>query len=194
MSSTAGRVQAALRRNRFADGSHDVGGGNVVATSIGAVRRGPSKAQVGGARAMLPGASVRTVRDIMAPDVFWLAADTPLELAAQALADRQISGAPACEADGKVVGMITKTDLAEHFGPAHQARLVRDVMTPEIFAVGPDEPIERAIQLMAFEGVHRLLVLEADRLAGIVTSMDVLRELAGFPRPGGRVVAVAPPP
>lgn len=130
----------------------------------------------------------------MASDVFWIAADTPLEQAADALAHRQISGAPACDADGKIVGMFTKTDLAEHFGPAHQARLVRDVMTPEIFAVGPDEPLERAVQLMAFEGVHRLLVLDGDRLAGIVTSMDVLRELAGFPRPGRRVIAVAPPP
>jgi predicted transcriptional regulator len=47
---------------------------------------------------------------------------------------------------------------------------------------------------MAFEGVHRLLVVdEAEHLVGIVTSMDVLRELAGFPRPQDRVVAVAPP-
>lgn len=137
---------------------------------------------------------MRKVRDIMATEVYFLAADTPLERAAEVFAERQISGAPVTERDGKIVGMFTKTELAEHFGPANQARLVRDVMRPEILAVGPDEPLDRAVQLMAFEGVHRVLVLEGDRLAGIVTSMDVLRELAGFPRPGRRVVAVAPPP
>ncbi len=47
---------------------------------------------------------------------------------------------------------------------------------------------------MAFERVHRLVVLDADqRLAGVVGSMQVPRHLAGFPRRDERVVAVAPP-
>ncbi len=137
---------------------------------------------------------MRKVRDIMEPNVFWLAADAPLERAAETLAERQISGAPVCDPDGKVVGMLTKTDLAEYYGSANEMRLVRDAMTPAIVSVRPDEPIERAVQLMAFEGVHRLLVLEGERLEGIITSMDVLRELAGFPRREHRVIAVAPPP
>jgi predicted transcriptional regulator len=137
---------------------------------------------------------MRTVREIMEPNVAWLPEDMPLKRAAEALAERQIGGAPACDRDGKVVGMFSKTELTEYYGAANDARLVRDVMTPEILAVSPEDPIERAIQLMAFEGVHRLLVFEGDRLAGIVTTMDVLRELAGFPRRSQRVVAVAPPP
>lgn len=135
-----------------------------------------------------------TVRDIMEPNVFWLADDMPLKRAAQALAERQISGAPVCAREGCIVGILSKTDLAEFHGAANDARLVREAMTPEILAVEPDAPLERAIQLMAFEGVHRLVVLERGRLAGIVTSMDVLRALAGFPRRGVRVMAVAPPP
>jgi predicted transcriptional regulator len=135
---------------------------------------------------------LRTVREIMEPNVFWLPADTPLKRAAQALAERQISGAPACTADGKIVGMFSKTDLTEYYGGVNELRLVRDVMTPEVFAVHPDEPIDRAIQLMAFEGVHRVLVFENDALAGIVTSMDVLRDLAGFPPRARRWVRTGP--
>lgn len=137
---------------------------------------------------------MRTVRDIMEPEVFWLAADMPLQRAAEELAGRQIGGAPACAPDGEIIGMVSKTDLTEHYGGESEARLVRDVMTPELFAVGPNDPIDRAIHSMAFEGVHRLLVLdENERLLGIVTTMDVLRELAGFPRRRPRVFAVAPP-
>jgi predicted transcriptional regulator len=124
---------------------------------------------------------MRAIREIMEPNVFWLPDDMPLKRAAQALAERQISGAPACTADGKIVGMLSKTDLTDYYGGVNELRLVRDVMTPEVFAVHPDDPIDRAIQLMAFEGVHRVLVLENDALAGILTSMDVLRDLAGFP-------------
>ena len=115
-------------------------------------------------------------------------------LACAMLAERQISRAPVCDASGKVVGMFTKTDLAEYYGRAHEARMVRDVMTPELVAVHPDDPVQRAVQLMAFAEIHRLLVLDGDRLEGIVTSMDVMRELAGFPRREQRVIAVAPPP
>ncbi len=51
-----------------------------------------------------------------------------------------------------------------------------------------DHPVARAIEVMAFEGAHRLVVLDGKRLVGIVRTMDVMRELAGFPRHGLRVV------
>lgn len=130
----------------------------------------------------------------MEPDVFWVPPDMPLERAAHELAARQISGAPVCAPDGAIVGLLSLTDLTEHFRGDDDRRLVRDAMTPSVLSVGQAEPMERAISLMAFEGVHRLVVIDDDkRLVGIVTSMDVLRELAGFPRQRPRVFAVAPP-
>jgi CBS domain-containing protein len=114
---------------------------------------------------------MRTIGDIMEPYVRWLPSDMPLARAAEELASHQISGAPVCEPDGTLVGVLSRADLVELYGGANEARLVRDAMTPELVAVTPD-----------------------DRLAGIVTSMDVLRELAGFPRRRPRVYAVAPPP
>jgi len=136
---------------------------------------------------------MKTIRDIMEPNVFWLPDDMPLKLAAEMLSKNQIGGAPACDRQGKIVGMISKTDLADYYGGVNETRPVRDIMTPEVFSVAPDESVDRAVQLMAFEGIHRLLVLDGERLVGIVTTMDVLREMAGFPRRGRRVVAIAPP-
>jgi predicted transcriptional regulator len=137
---------------------------------------------------------MRTIDDVMERNVYWLPSEMPLERAAEELASRQISGAPVCAANGRIVGMLSMRDLTEFYGGVNELRLVEEVMTPEILAVAPDDPIQQAINLMAFEGVHRLLVIDRDqRLAGIVTSMDILRELAGFPREPPRVVAVAPP-
>jgi predicted transcriptional regulator len=134
------------------------------------------------------------VRSIMEPDVFAVPVDMPLLRVAAELAERQIGGAAACTSRGAIIGVISKTDLAESFGPAGQGQVAGDVMTPDVISVGPDEPIERAIELMVFEGVHRLLVVDAGgTLAGIVSAMDVLRALAGAPRRSQRVVAVAPP-
>jgi predicted transcriptional regulator len=137
---------------------------------------------------------MRPVRDLMETDVFWVPTDMPLSNAARGLTERGVSGAPVCDAHGRVVGMLTKTDLVDFYGSANEERLVADAMTPEVLAVGPDDPAEQAVKLMAFEGVHRLLVLEGDRLVGILSSMDILRELAGFPRSNRDTpIGVAPP-
>ena len=128
----------------------------------------------------------REIAEIMEPDVRWVPSDMPLERAAEELATNRISGAVVCDIDGSVVG--GSGDRSHPFlRRSPRRRLVRDVMTKKILAVRPDERLERAIQVMAFERVHRLVVIDRDgELAGIITSMDVLRELAGYSRAWNR--------
>ena len=54
------------------------------------------------------------VRDTMAKDVISVAEDTPLEEAARIMADNKIGGLPVTR-DGKLVGIITETDLFKVF-------------------------------------------------------------------------------
>ncbi|HZU83934.1 MAG TPA: CBS domain-containing protein [Polyangiaceae bacterium] len=134
------------------------------------------------------------VRDLMAQDVLSLSPDMPLAEAARALSERQVSAAPVCSADGRVVGVLSTTDVAESFG-AGADHTVADAMTMEVLWATADWPVEQAVHRMVFEGVHRLVVLDGSgHLAGIISAMDVLRHLAGFPRHELRVMAVAPPP
>jgi len=65
-------------------------------------------------------------------------------------------------------------------------RLVRDIMTKEVHAVSPDDPVERAIRLMVEHRIHRIPVVEGDRLVGIVTRGDILR---GFFRHMGQATS-----
>lgn len=60
---------------------------------------------------------------------------------------------------------------------------VQDVMTKEIHSVGPDEKVERAIERMVQDRIHRIPVVEKGKLVGILTHGDVLR---GFFRPAMR--------
>ena len=55
-----------------------------------------------------------TVKDIMTKDVITINEDTPIEQAARIMADNKIGGLPVLR-DGKVVGMITETDLFKVF-------------------------------------------------------------------------------
>lgn len=135
------------------------------------------------------------VRDAMQTEVIWLWHDQALADAAAVFSEHDIGGAPVCNRDGMVVGLLSKTDVTASAARSDSGRSVESAMTREVISVGADEPLERAISIMAFEGVHRLLVLDAQsQLAGIITSMDVLRELAGFGRTATRRPVAPPPP
>lgn len=58
------------------------------------------------------------------------------------------------------------------------ARAVREIMTPATVSVRPAAGVGDVARLLARAGVHRALVLDDDRLAGIVSAMDVVRVVA----------------
>lgn len=55
---------------------------------------------------------------------------------------------------------------------------VRDIMTPHVVSVSPDQPIVEIAELMRTKRIHRVLVIEADSLLGIVTSLDIVAAVA----------------
>lgn len=50
-----------------------------------------------------------------------------------------------------------------------------EVMTRAVFSVTPETDVEEAARRMLEAEVHRALVLEDDRLVGVLTSQDILR-------------------
>ena len=126
---------------------------------------------------------VLSAADIMTRRVFTLPATLSLEGAAWALAHRGVSGAPVLDDDGQLVGVLSETDLLEaRVGDGlarNEATLVDDAMTPALLSVAPGDPVAEVVALMIAHRAHRVLVLsDAGDLVGIVTTIDVLRELA----------------
>lgn len=56
-----------------------------------------------------------------------------------------------------------------------ETRVVQDIMTRDVHSVTPDDNVERAIQVMVQHKIHRIPVVEGDKLVGILTRGDVLR-------------------
>lgn len=59
-------------------------------------------------------------------------------------------------------------------------RTVRHLLeskAPEVFAIGPDQPVLDAIKLMADKRIGALLVMQAGRLVGIVSERDYARKI-----------------
>ncbi len=56
-------------------------------------------------------------------------------------------------------------------------RHLLEAKTPEVFAIGSNAPVLDAIRLMAEKRVGALLVMEAGKLAGIVSERDYARKI-----------------
>jgi len=59
-------------------------------------------------------------------------------------------------------------------------RTVRQLLeskAPEVFAIGPDQPVLDAIKLMADKRIGALLVMQAGRMVGIVSERDYARKV-----------------
>jgi len=54
-------------------------------------------------------------------------------------------------------------------------RPVGEVMSKDVAAIGADDAVEHAIQLMVKRKVHRLPVVERGKVVGVVTRGDILR-------------------
>lgn len=120
------------------------------------------------------------VRDIMTSEVYTLEAGASVAEAARELRVRGIGGAPVLDS-GRVVGLVSTTDLGmpQNWPVEAGQPTVDAVMTRVVYAVRPGDPVMTAVRLMVEEDIHRAVVVRDDgRLAGIVTSLDVLRALA----------------
>jgi CBS domain-containing protein len=143
--------------------------------------------------------------DIMEKDVVTVRDNQTLKELAQLFITRRISGAPVIDAAGRLVGVVSQTDLVRrdreaqppHEAPAYHQdidrwlgrqgfqveapdyAMVRDVMTPVVLSAAADTPVEDLARLMTSKRIHRLVIMSGERLAGIVTSMDVMRAFSG---------------
>ena len=125
------------------------------------------------------------------------------------LIDHEISGAPVEDADGRLVGLVSTTDLARNAAETgsleetdehpffhswagggldaddlaelhieEDGLTVGEIMTPTVFAVDVEAPVSHVARSMLDGHLHRLLVIDDERVVGIVSTSDLLRLLA----------------
>ena len=97
--------------------------------------------------------------------------------AAQLMAAQKIGAVPVVDAD-RLVGIFTERDLltrvvAAGLDPVSTA--IGEVMSTELVIADATESYEICLQRMQQAGVRHLIVLEAGRLAGIVSLRDLMR-------------------
>jgi Zn-dependent protease/predicted transcriptional regulator len=75
--------------------------------------------------------------------------------------------------DGRIVGVLTRSDLLTAVAQKGQAALVADVMQKEFLTASPDETLEKAFARLQNTACPALPVLTDGKLVGIVTAENV---------------------
>lgn len=99
--------------------------------------------------------------------------------ALELLAQRDI-GALIVVEDGQVRGIFSERDYARKVilkGKSSKNSPVRSMMTRDVLFVSPDESIEGCMQLMTSKRVRHLPVMDENRLIGIITIGDVVKQV-----------------
>lgn len=77
--------------------------------------------------------------------------------------------------DDSDVAQLRDRFIEEDYGGA----TVADICTPFTITTAIDTPLATLATLMVEKGIHRVIVTDGRKVAGIVTSMDILRTMTG---------------
>ncbi len=114
-------------------------------------------------------------KDIMRKRVVTVTPRMTLKETAKLLAKHGISGAPVVGPQGKVIGVISQTDLV--WIENEPLRRVEQAMTPWGVSFEEDTPVKEIARQMLAKRIHRVIITRDGELCGIVTSMDMLHAL-----------------
>lgn len=140
-------------------------------------------------------------KDIMTTNVITVTGDSRVDEIAALLLQRNISGVPVVDAEGRVLGIVSEGDLmhrpesgterprswwlrlmadsqedAEQYTKTHGMR-AEEVMTRDVIAVGEDTSVGDIAQLLEERRIKRVPVLRDGKLVGLVSRANLLHGL-----------------
>lgn len=120
------------------------------------------------------------VRDIMEKNVITIPLDKTAQDAAKLLKEKKISFLVIVR-DDKPLGIITERDIVRKIAAEDKTASsikLESIMSAKFRWVEPSTTVDSAVQKMINNNIRRLVVLENEKLVGVITQTD----LAGFLR------------
>jgi CBS domain-containing protein len=149
--------------------------------------------------------SAMNAADVMVRQVITIRPEATIRDLATLLVENHISAVPVTDADGKLVGIISESDLLRRseteterrrswwlalfvsndtltteFIKSH-SRKVSDVMTRGVIVARPDTPLHEIATLLEHHRIKRVPVIQDGKIAGLVSRADLVRALTISP-------------
>ena len=132
------------------------------------------------------------IRDIMEKNVITIEKNKTAQDAAKIIAEKDISFLVVMN-DDLPEGVLSESDFVRKI--AAEDRKSSDVPISEIMSykfrsVGPTTTIEDAVQKMLNNNIRRLLIIEDDKLVGVITQTDLASHLRDQPLVDGTIKSI----
>ena len=115
------------------------------------------------------------IRDIMEKDVITIENDKTAQDAAKIIAEKDISFLVIMN-EGKPQGVLSESDFVRKVAAEDKKASeikISEIMSYKFRSVGPNTTIEDAIQKMLNNNIRRLLILNDEKLVGVITQTDL---------------------
>jgi Zn-dependent protease/CBS domain-containing protein len=112
------------------------------------------------------------VKDIMTTDVVTVPPEMNISSLIDLMFERKHMGYPVVD-NGKLVGIVTFTDVRQVPVNRREEIMVRNIMSRELIVATPDENASDIIMKMSQKNVGRIPVVEGEALVGIITRNDL---------------------
>ena len=144
-------------------------------------------------------------KDIMSSSVITVKMGTSIAEVAELFHDNSIGGAPVVDDEGKLVGIITESDLIDQNKKLHiptvvaifdavvyleslrkfeeelrkmTGNKVKDLCSTDVVTVDADTPVNEIASIMADSHFHTIPVLDNALLVGVVGKDDIVKTMA----------------
>jgi len=114
-------------------------------------------------------------------EIWHIKPESPVYDALQMMADKNVGALIVMQSE-KVVGVISERDYARKIillGKSSKETLVREIMTSPVIYTTPNETIERCMALMTTKHIRHLLVIDGEKLVGIISMGDLVKTIIG---------------
>jgi CBS domain-containing protein len=154
-------------------------------------------------------------REVMSRNVVTVKPDASVAEAARLMSEKRISGLPVVGSDGKLLGVVSESDLlhraelgtetrrswwlqafsdpdagARAYAKAHGLK-VRDVMSARVVSVAADAELAEVAAILDRNKIKRVPVLEGGALVGVITRADLVRALVQVPAKNAPAIGAA---
>ncbi len=116
------------------------------------------------------------VSDIMSSPVVTVTPEGTVYQAGQIAEEKHVKRLPVVEGK-KLVGIVTQTDLIRVLTSYGMWTDVSEIMSKNAATIQTEATVAEAATLMAKRGISGIIVMQADKIAGILTERDILKKV-----------------
>lgn len=119
------------------------------------------------------------VEDAMTRSVISVPGSATIDVAIGLLVQKNLTGLPVVDESGKLVGIISEYDVLNLFPvdgtKSFPIEPCEKYMTPKVRTIQKDASLEIAVKIFQATSIRRLIVMDGDQLAGVLSRRDLVR-------------------